>query len=67
MPQIVLDQVLTGKGVVAVTQPRRVAATSVAERVAGERACPLGTQASPATGSVILLLLTAAPDRPPSV
>ena len=46
-----LDQVLAGRGVVAVTQPRRVAATSVAERVAGERACPLGTQASPAASS----------------
>ena len=45
VPQIVLDRVLGGKGAVAVTQPRRVAATSVAQRVAGERQCPLGAQA----------------------
>ena len=45
VPQIVLDSVLGGRGVVAVTQPRRVAATSVAQRVAGERGCPLGAQA----------------------
>lgn len=35
---------MCGKGVVAVTQPRRVAAISVARRVAQERGCPLGQE-----------------------
>eukprot|EP00793_Prasinoderma_coloniale_P001117 PRCOL_00006108-RA len=45
LPQLILDRVLGGgapSGGVVVAQPRRVAATSVARRVAAERGVPLG-------------------------
>lgn len=43
IPQFLLDSGLAGKkGVIACTQPRRVAAMTVAQRVAQERGCELG-------------------------
>ena len=43
IPQFLLDAGIAGKsGVVACTQPRRVAAVTVAQRVAQERGCELG-------------------------
>ena len=42
LPQIILDDVLCGSGKVVVLQPRRVAARSLARRVAGERSAKLG-------------------------
>ena len=42
LPQIILDDVLCGSSKVVVLQPRRVAARSLARRVAGERSAKLG-------------------------
>ncbi|KAI6152416.1 P-loop containing nucleoside triphosphate hydrolase protein [Pisolithus tinctorius] len=42
VPQYLLEAGLAGKGMIAVTQPRRVAATSLAARVAAERGVKLG-------------------------
>ena len=43
IPQFLLDANMAGtKGVIACTQPRRVAAMTVAQRVAQERGCQLG-------------------------
>ncbi|KAG6334332.1 hypothetical protein ID866_4756 [Astraeus odoratus] len=42
VPQYVLEAGLAGKGMIAVTQPRRVAATSLAARVAAERGVKMG-------------------------
>ena len=44
LPQYVLDAVLTSKGAVACTQPRRLATMSVATRVARERRTPIGRE-----------------------
>jgi len=44
VPQIILDDVLCGGGKVVVLQPRRVAARSLARRVAWERSAKLGTE-----------------------
>ena len=44
LPQFLLDSGLAGDKMVAVTQPRRVAATSVAARVAEERHTRLGDE-----------------------
>ncbi|KIK10561.1 hypothetical protein PISMIDRAFT_61307, partial [Pisolithus microcarpus 441] len=43
VPQYLLEAGMAGKGMVAVTQPRRVAATSLAARVAAERGVKLGS------------------------
>lgn len=43
VPQYILEAALCGTGQIAVTQPRRVAATSLASRVAQEQDCELGT------------------------
>ncbi|KAI0700071.1 Asp-Glu-Ala-His box polypeptide 33 [Cytidiella melzeri] len=43
VPQYLLESGLAGKGMIAVTQPRRVAATSLASRVAAETSTDLGT------------------------
>src|SRR6516164_6342628 len=42
VPQMLLDAGLAGGKKIAVLQPRRVAARTVAARVAWERNCPLG-------------------------
>ena len=44
VPQYILDEAVEhGRRVgIVVTQPRRIAATSVATRVCSERGCPLG-------------------------
>ncbi|CAI8056710.1 ATP-dependent RNA helicase DHX33 [Geodia barretti] len=44
IPQYLLESGVGTSGVVAVTQPRRVAAVSVAKRVAEERGCQLGSE-----------------------
>ena len=44
LPQFLLDAGLCGDKMIAVTQPRRVAATSVAARVADERHGQLGDE-----------------------
>ena len=44
VPQILLDQLYEGRAAIAVTQPRRVAAVSVAHRVASERHCRVGDE-----------------------
>ncbi|XP_064395153.1 ATP-dependent RNA helicase DHX33-like [Halichondria panicea] len=44
IPQYILESGLGRKGCVGVTQPRRVAAVSIAIRVALERCCPLGQE-----------------------
>ncbi len=44
VPQMLLDAGLAGKNKIVVLQPRRVAARSVAARVAWERRCPLGAE-----------------------
>ncbi|KAI6127373.1 P-loop containing nucleoside triphosphate hydrolase protein [Pisolithus croceorrhizus] len=43
VPQYLLEAGMAGKGMIAVTQPRRVAATSLAARVAAERGVKLGS------------------------
>ena len=43
-PQMLLDAGLAGQKKILVLQPRRVAARTVAARVAWERRCPLGTE-----------------------
>jgi ATP-dependent helicase HrpB len=43
-PQMLLDAGLAGKKKIVVLQPRRVAARTVAARVAWERRCPLGSE-----------------------
>ena len=43
-PQYILESGLCRKGCVGVTQPRRVAAVSIATRVALERCCQLGQE-----------------------
>jgi ATP-dependent helicase HrpB len=43
-PQMLLDAGLAGQKKIVVLQPRRVAARTVAARVASERGCPLGSQ-----------------------
>ena len=43
VPQYILEASICGTGQIAVTQPRRVAATSLASRVAQEQDCELGT------------------------
>ena len=47
VPQFLLDAGLAASRGIAVTQPRRVAAVSVARRVAQERGCKLGAEVSP--------------------
>lgn len=42
VPQYLLESGIAGQGIIAVTQPRRVAATSLATRVAAEKKTPLG-------------------------
>ncbi|KAH7098988.1 P-loop containing nucleoside triphosphate hydrolase protein [Auriculariales sp. MPI-PUGE-AT-0066] len=42
VPQFLLDAGFAGQGMIAVTQPRRVAATSLAARVAAEQRCHVG-------------------------
>lgn len=42
VPQYLLENGLAGKGMIAVTQPRRVAATSLADRVSKEQGVPVG-------------------------
>lgn len=42
VPQYLLESGLAGKGMIAVTQPRRVAATSLAARVAAEKNTEVG-------------------------
>ncbi len=42
VPQYLFESGLVGKGVIAVTQPRRVAATSLADRVAKEQGTSIG-------------------------
>jgi HrpA-like RNA helicase len=42
VPQYLLESGLAGNGMIAVTQPRKVAATSLAQRVAAEQNGPLG-------------------------
>lgn len=42
VPQYLLEGGLAGKGMIAVTQPRRVAATSLADRVAKEQGVSVG-------------------------
>ena len=44
VPQMLLDAGLAGDKKIVVLQPRRVAARSVAARVAWERRCPLGAE-----------------------
>ena len=44
IPQFLVDYATQGKTVVACTQPRRVAATSIAQRVAEEMDVELGAQ-----------------------
>jgi ATP-dependent helicase HrpB len=44
VPQMLLDAGLAGEKKIVVLQPRRVAARTVAARVAWERHCPLGTE-----------------------
>ena len=53
LPQYVLDAVLSQGGKVACTQPRRVAALSVAARVARERGVILGQKVSYASPFVL--------------
>lgn len=43
VPQYILEAGLAAEGMVAVTQPRKVAATSLATRVALEQSSPLGS------------------------
>lgn len=43
VPQYLLESGLVGSGMIAVTQPRRVAATSLAARVATEKSVKVGT------------------------
>ncbi|KLO17295.1 P-loop containing nucleoside triphosphate hydrolase protein [Schizopora paradoxa] len=42
VPQYILESGVLGSGMIAVTQPRRVAATSLAARVAAEQGCSVG-------------------------
>ena len=44
VPQMLLDAGLAGDKKIVVLQPRRVAARTVAARVAWERSCPLGAE-----------------------
>jgi ATP-dependent helicase HrpB len=44
VPQMLLDARVAGQRKIVVLQPRRVAARTVAARVAWERRCPLGTE-----------------------
>src|SRR4051812_7324143 len=44
VPQMLLDAGLAGENKIIVLQPRRVAARTVAARVAWERGCPLGAE-----------------------
>ncbi|EJD50794.1 P-loop containing nucleoside triphosphate hydrolase protein [Auricularia subglabra TFB-10046 SS5] len=44
VPQFLLEAGLAANGAIAVTQPRRVAATSLAARVAAEQQCDLGSR-----------------------
>ncbi len=44
VPQMLLDAGLAGRKRIVVLQPRRVAARTVAARVAWERGCPLGSE-----------------------
>lgn len=43
IPQLIHEQRLEGFGAIAVTQPRRVAAITIAMRVAAEMSCDIGT------------------------
>lgn len=43
IPQLIHEQRLEGRGTIAVTQPRRVAAITIALRVASEMNCEIGT------------------------
>lgn len=43
IPQLIHEQLLEGAGAIAVTQPRRVAAITIAMRVAAEMSCTIGT------------------------
>lgn len=42
IPQFIYKAGLADEGAIAITQPRRVAAISIATRVAKEMKCPLG-------------------------
>ncbi|CCM06130.1 uncharacterized protein FIBRA_08379 [Fibroporia radiculosa] len=42
VPQYLLESGISGQGIIAVTQPRKVAATSLAARVAAEQRVPVG-------------------------
>jgi HrpA-like RNA helicase len=42
IPQFLLEEKLLGKSMVAITQPRRVAAITLAKRVASEQSVQLG-------------------------
>lgn len=44
VPQMILDSALAGSGKIVILQPRRVAARSLASRVAWERNCRLGQE-----------------------
>lgn len=44
IPQYIFNEILDGKGKIAITQPRRVAAISVAERVALEMNSSIGKE-----------------------
>ena len=44
IPQFLLEAGYNAKGIIAVTQPRRVAAMSVAQRVASEMGVQIGTE-----------------------
>ena len=44
LPQFLLDAGYDKKGIIGVTQPRRIAAISVASRVCEERKCRLGEE-----------------------
>ena len=50
-PQMLLDAGLAGKKKIVVLQPRRVAARTVAARVAWELRCPLGARSATRCGS----------------
>lgn len=63
IPQFLHELGETARGLVGVTQPRRVAAVTVSKRVADEMGTTVGGKASSERSSVLLLpfLLTLAP------
>lgn len=42
IPQIIYESVNSGYGMIAITQPRRVAAITISKRVALEQKCAIG-------------------------